>query len=294
MSALIPFPDISRELFSFDLFGLHIALRYYALAYIVGIIIGWRMTVSALRKPRLWPADTPPMSPEKMDDLMTWIILGIILGGRIGYVLFYNPSYYFANPSHIPMVWEGGMSFHGGFLGVVLAGWLFTFRHNVPKLPLTDAIALGVPWGLMLGRIANFINAELWGRPTDLPWGMVFPRDPDLLVRHPSQLYQAALEGLVLFVVLWIFSSKPRPRLAVGGLFLLLYGIFRFLVEFVRQPDIGIDVMFGWLTRGQLLCLPMIAAGALLLVWSYRTQPLPEGRSEVQQDLKSTAKSGAK
>ncbi|MDQ2094905.1 prolipoprotein diacylglyceryl transferase [Rhodalgimonas zhirmunskyi] len=295
MSALIPFPDISRELFSFDLFGIHIALRYYALAYILGIIIAWRLTVHALRKPRLWPADTPPISGEKLDDLVTWIILGIILGGRIGYVLFYNPSYFLENPSHIPMVWEGGMAFHGGFLGVVIAAWLFTLRHNIPKLPLTDAIALGVPWGLLLGRVANFINGELWGRPTDLPWAVAFPgaaaQDcPDITGicgRHPSQLYEAGLEGLLLgLLLLWLAFARngfKAPGL-VSGTFFLGYGAARFFVEFFRQADeqfISPENPMGYIlhsggygiTMGQLLSLPMILVGLYLLLRARRPTP---------------------
>ncbi len=294
MSVLIPFPDISPEIFSITLFGIDFALRWYALAYILGIIIAWRLTLRALRRPALWPGDTPPMRPEQLDDLLTWIILGVILGGRLGYVIFYNPGYFIENPGEIPMVWRGGMAFHGGFLGVLLALWLFTLRHHLPKLSTADAIALGVPWGLMLGRIANFINAELWGRPTTLPWGVAFPGHaaqdcPDITgicARHPSQLYEAALEGLILGLLLlwmvWRRGAFKHPGL-ISGTFLAGYGAARFIVEFFRQPDaqfvtpdnpLGHALQIGasGLTMGQLLSLPMLALGLGLIAFSRRSR----------------------
>ena len=288
MSALIPFPNISPEIFSFELFGLHLALRWYALAYIVGILIAWWLTSKALRTPRLWRRDTPPFAPAQLEDLITWAILGVILGGRLGYVLFYRPAYFFANPLEIPQVWDGGMAFHGGFLGVVLAAWIFALKHGIPRLTMADTVALGVPWGLMLGRIANFINAELWGRPTDLPWGVAFPGPAaqhcpgieGLCARHPSQLYEAALEGLVLGAVLiWMVYRRGalrRPGL-VTGVFLAGYGLARFALEFLRQPDaqfvspgnpLGLAFHVGGygLTMGQMLSLPMIALGLWLIL----------------------------
>ena len=198
MQAVLTFPDFSPELFSISLFGFDFALRWYALAYIAGILIAWRLGVAALRRPALWPGDTPPLTTQQLEDLLTWIILGVILGGRLGFVLFYQPAYYLANPAEILMVWQGGMSFHGGLLGVVIASWIYALRHNIPKLNLADLVAHAVPPGLLLGRLSNFINAELWGRPSDVPWAFVFPGPaaqncPDvvgLCARHPSQLYE--------------------------------------------------------------------------------------------------------
>ena len=279
---MIPFPDISPNLVSFELFGFEIALRWYALAYIVGILFGWWIILRAIRTPRLWAGD-PPMTAEQVERFLTWAIFGVILGGRLGYVLFYDMPTYLADPLQIVRVWEGGMAFHGGFAGVVVAGIWFCRREGIPMLSMGDLLAIAAPVGLMLGRLANFINAELWGRPTDLPWGVIFPGAaaqtcPQLVglcARHPSQLYQAALEGLLLaLVLLWLAFRKgwfKRPG-ALMGVFLVGYGIARFLVEFVRQPDaqfvtegnpVGLALHWGgWgLTMGQLLSLPMIAVG---------------------------------
>ncbi|MFV8781223.1 prolipoprotein diacylglyceryl transferase [Microbulbifer sp. SA54] len=264
-------------------------VHWYGLMYLAGFAAAWWLAMRRASKP--WS----PVIKSEVEDLILFCAIGVVVGGRLGYMFFYNFGELVAHPLSLFKVWEGGMSFHGGLVGVMLAATIYARRIGTTFPDLIDFVAPLVPIGLGLGRIGNFIGQELWGRETDAPWGMVFPRDPEMLVRHPSQLYQAFLEGLVLFVVLWIFSSKPRPRLAVGGLFLLLYGCFRFLVEFVREPDghIGFD-LFGWMTRGQLLSLPMIATGILLLVWSYRTQSVPEGRSESNENLKTTAKSGAK
>ncbi len=284
MQAVLNFPDLSPEVFSISLFGMEFALRWYALAYIVGILIAWRMALMALRRPALWADETPPMRPEQLEDLVTWIILGVILGGRLGFVLFYQPSYYLSHLHEIPMVWQGGMAFHGGLLGVVIATCLFGRRHNIPILPLADLVAYTVPPGLLLGRLANFTNAELWGRPSELPWAVIFPGPaaqdcPGIVVgmcaRHPSQLYEAALEGLLLGAVLiWLAYRRgafQRPGL-VMGVFLAGYGASRFVVEFFRQPDAqfvspGNPLGLAWqiggygLTMGQMLSLPMIALG---------------------------------
>jgi phosphatidylglycerol:prolipoprotein diacylglycerol transferase len=290
MKAMIPFPDISPDLFSITLFGFDFALRWYALAYIVGILIAWRLAVQAVRTPRLWAQNHPPMTPQQIEDLLTWVILGIILGGRLGFVLFYQPGYYLQNPSQILLIWQGGMAFHGGLLGVIVAGWLYTHRYGIPKVSAADVIALGVPSGLLLGRIANFINAELWGRPTTLPWGVIFPGQaaqycPDvagLCARHPSQLYEAVLEGLVLGVVLvWLAWRRGALQFPgrIAGTFFAGYGMARFVVEFARQPDaqfvspgnpLGLALHVGGygLTMGQLLSLPMIALGLWLIVRS--------------------------
>jgi phosphatidylglycerol:prolipoprotein diacylglycerol transferase len=293
MRAAIPFPDISNAI-EIPLFGWDLHLRWYALAYIVGLVLGWRIVVALMKRPQLWPGDTAPMEPKKVEDLLTAIILGVVLGGRLGYVLFYQPSYYLSHPLEILKVWEGGMSFHGGFLGVVVAGLWFCRRYQVPALQLSDAMALVAPIGLLLGRLANFVNAELWGRPTDLPWGVIFPGlaaqdcadiTPGLCARHPSQLYEAGMEGLILGTVLFLLLSRgalKRPGL-MTGVFLLGYGLSRFIVEFFRQADaqfisasnpLGHVVQIGafGVSMGQLLSLPMILAG-LWFIGRSRTRP---------------------
>lgn len=296
MQAAIPFPDISPEIFTIPIFGMELALRWYALAYIVGIVIGWRLVVATVRRPALWPGGVAPMTPADVEDLLTWVILGVILGGRLGYVLFYQPGYYLSNPTQILQVWQGGMAFHGGLLGVVLAVIVFSRARGINRVSVADVLCMVTPVGLLLGRIANFINAELWGRPTDLPWGVIFPGGaaqdcPDvvagLCARHPSQLYEAALEGLVLgAVLLWLGWRRGALRLpgTLTGLFFAGYGSARFLVEFVRQPDAqfvspGNPLGLAWhvagygLTMGQVLSLPMIAFGLGLVLWSRRAQP---------------------
>ena len=287
MNALLPFPNISPEVFSISVFGFELALRWYALAYIAGILIGWRMVVMTVKTSRLWIKNQPVMTPTQIEDLLTWVILGVIFGGRLGYVLFYQPSYYLQNPTEIVYVWQGGMAFHGGLIGVIVAGLVFTMRYKIPKLSTADVLALGVPPGLLLGRMANFINAELWGRPTDLPWGVAFPTQaaqlcPDVIgvcARHPSQLFEALLEGLILGgVLLWLVwrrDAYKTPGL-IAGTFFLGYGISRFAVEFVRQPDaqfvstgnpLGLALEVGGygLTMGQLLSVPMIGLGLYLI-----------------------------
>lgn len=292
MNALLPFPDISPELFSVTIFGFTLALRWYALAYIFGILIGWWLVVRAVRQPRIWKEETPPATTQQVEDLLFWVIAGVIGGGRLGYVLFYQPGSYLSDPLSILRVWEGGMSFHGGALGVIIATFFYTWRHQLPRLQLGDMVALGIPPGLLLGRLANFINAELWGRPTDLPWGVAFPTEaaqycPEVLglcARHPSQLYESFLEGFVLGALLlwlaWKRGALKRPG-TIMGVFLAGYGIARFLVEFVRQPDaqfvsVGNPLGLAWqlggygLTMGQILCLPMIVIGAILIVRARR------------------------
>lgn len=241
-----------------------VAVRWYGLAYVAGFIGGLLYIKSLARR---WPSR---FTPEGVDDFFTWGVLGVILGGRLGYCLFYNPAYFLSNPVEILKIWEGGMSYHGGLLGVVLAVLLYGRRYKINFFDMTDRIAPGVCIGLFFGRIANFINGELYGRFTDVPWGMVFPHAGEL-PRHPSQLYQAFLEGLVLFVVLHLVASKKPARYVVSGLFALLYGIFRFAVEFVRQPDNLPHLregVLGWMTMGQVLTLPLIAFGIGLLVMS--------------------------
>ncbi len=293
MQAVLNFPDLSPELFSISLFGIEFALRWYALAYIAGILIAWRLAIVALRRPALWPNDTPPMKPEQLDDLLTWIIVGVILGGRLGFVLFYQPAYYLSHPTEILKVWQGGMAFHGGLLGVILASYLYGRRHKIPILSLGDLVAYTVPPGLLLGRLANFVNAELWGRPSELPWAVIFPgmaaQDcpgvaAGMCARHPSQLYEAALEGVLLgAVLLWLVyrSGAFHAPGRIMGVFLAGYGTSRFIVEFFRQPDAqfvspGNPLGLAWhvggygLTMGQLLCLPMIALGLWFILRARR------------------------
>ena len=283
MIAMLTFPDISPDIFSITLFGLTLTLRWYALAYIVGILIGWRISLRAVRTPDLWQNQQPVMQDKQVEDLLSWVILGVIAGGRLGYVLFYGDADYLAEPLRIFAVWEGGMSFHGGAIGVIVAFLVFTARHKLPMVSTGDMVVLGLAPGLFLGRIANFINAELWGRPTELPWGVAFPGQaaqfcPEvagICGRHPSQLYEALLEGLLLGLLLiwlaWKRGALKRPGL-VGGTFLAGYGLARFMVEFVRQPDAqfiseGNPLGLAWqvggfgLTMGQILCLPMILIG---------------------------------
>ncbi len=291
MIAALTFPNISPEIFSFELFGINIALRWYAMGYIVGIALGWQLLKAAITRPQLWQ-DGAPMPVAKLEDLLTYIVAGVIGGGRLGYVLFYKPAYYAANPIEIPMIWTGGMSFHGGFLGVVFAVWLFSVRHKVALPALADGIALAATPAILLVRIANFINAELWGRQTDVPWGVIFPTEAaqscataaGLCARHPSQLYEAGLEGLALGTILILlafrFGGLKKPWL-LSGVFFAGYGIARFLVEFVRQPDaqfvtdanpLGLAFQInGWgLTMGQTLTLPMIIVGLAVVWWAAR------------------------
>ena len=293
MLAALPFPNIDPVLFSFEAFGITIALRWYALAYIVGIAIGWQVIAFALRRAHLWRDDVPPMLPAKLEDLLTYIVVGVIAGGRLGYVLFYQPAYFLANPIEIPQIWTGGMSFHGGFLGVVFAVYVFSRRHNVPLGSLADVVAIAATPAILLVRCANFINGELWGRPTDVPWAFAFPGQAaqtcegivGVCARHPSQLYEAALEGLILGALL-VYLAFRRGALKspwmLTGVFFAGYGAARFMVEFVRQPDaqfVGPNNPLGWrfdfgdwgLTMGQSLSLPMIIVGVLVILAVRRT-----------------------
>ncbi|MGC2458622.1 MAG: prolipoprotein diacylglyceryl transferase [Gallionellaceae bacterium] len=255
----------------FDPVAIHlgpIAVHWYGLMYLLGFMLFlW------LGKKRLRVLNRPGWDDRMLDDLLFYGVLGVVLGGRLGEVLFYNPGYYFSHPLKILAVWEGGMSFHGGFIGVMLAMALFARKRQFHWLQLMDFIAPLVPLGLGAGRIGNFINGELWGRPTDVPWGMVFPQ-VDNVPRHPSQLYEFALEGVALFVILWLYSKKPKPVGAVSGLFLIGYGSFRFLGEFTRNPDNGIfGLMTFGVSMGQWLSLPMVLAGIALMVWAHRKKP---------------------
>ncbi len=240
-----------------------VAIRWYGLMYLAAFgFLWWLGRVRIAR-------GLAPIGREQFDDLIFLGVLGTILGGRLGYVLFYKPGYYLEHPLEIFAIWQGGMAFHGGFLGVLAAAAFFAWRRKVDWWRLMDFIAPCVPTGLAAGRLGNFINGELWGRPTDLPWGMVF-RGAGSLPRHPSQLYQFALEGVLLFVLLWWYASKPRARGAVSAMFLMGYGAFRFIAEFAREPDDFLGLLAFNLSMGQWLSLPMIAAGILLYAWSRR------------------------
>ena len=262
--SMLVHPDFDPVAFSLG--PLHV--RWYGLMYLFGFLAGWALGRYRAKQPGFgWTA-------AQVDDLVFYIALGVILGGRVGYVLFYGFEGFLRDPLLLFRVWEGGMSFHGGFLGVLLAMLVFARRHQQRYWATVDFIAPLIAPGIFFGRIGNFINGELWGRVTDLPWGMVFAQAGDHLPRHPSQLYQAALEGLALFVIVWLFSAKPRPTMAVSGVFALAYGVFRLLAEFVRQPDAHLGYLaFGWLTMGQLLSLPMIGVGVALLALAYRRRP---------------------
>ena len=262
-------------------------IHWYGIMYLLGFGIAWWLGVRRIRAGRL-----PGVTEQSFGDLLFYGMLGVVLGGRIGYVLFYGFGDLLKDPLMLLRVWEGGMSFHGGLLGVAAAGWWWSRKQRLHFFDVADFIVPLVPAGLGLGRVGNYIGGELWGKLTGADWGVVFPRAPefagwsgeqlhaqfasgalDRYARHPSQLYQAVLEGLVTFVVVWWFSRKPRPRYAVSGLFLLLYGSFRFLVEFVRVPDVQLGYLaFGWLTMGQVLSLPLIALG-LLGLWLSRSAP---------------------
>lgn len=293
MPLALPFPQIGPEVFSIEIGGLSFALRWYALAYISGLVIALVMVRRLLSRPGLWPAATPPMTAAQAEALLTWVILGVVIGGRLGFVLFYQPGYYLANPLDIPKLWQGGMAFHGGLAGVAVAGAVYVHRHGLPPLSVADAMAIATPPGLFLGRVANFINGELWGRPTDAPWGVIFPDSRAQIcppgwegpcARHPSQLYEAVLEGLVLgALLLWMALSRGALRVPgrVCGVFFLGYGLARVYVEFYRQADpqfISVDNPWGHvirlgeagLTMGQMLSLPMVALGLAILAVSER------------------------
>ena len=287
MLLLLPFPNIDPEIFAFDLFGFHVALRWYAVAYIVGIVIGWRILVRMMRRDDIW-GGRPPLTPEVAEDILTWQILGIILGGRLGYVFFYNWEYFSQNLGEIIRVWDGGMAFHGGLLGVVLATILFARRNNASILSVGDVMCVVSPIAIFLGRLANFIKPELWGKPTTVPWAVDFPDPvaqtcpPDwylpFCTRHPSQLYEAGLEGLFLGSLLLILAYKSKILHYPGrvmGVFFAVYGASRVFVEFFREADqqfitpdnpLGHVVRFGefGLSQGQLLSLPMIVVGIIL------------------------------
>lgn len=246
-------------------------VHWYGLTYLFGFLAAWWLgTLRARRPDSHW-------TPQQVSDLVFYGALGVIVGGRLGYTLFYNFSGFLADPLSLVRIWQGGMSFHGGMIGVLVTFWIFARRTGKRYFEVADFIVPMVPLGLAAGRIGNFINGELWGRASDLPWAMVFPADPLQIARHPSQLYQSLLEGLLLFTVLWLYSSKPRPMAAVTGLFGAGYGVCRIIAEFFREPDAHIGfIAFDWLTMGQLLSLPMVIAGVAMMVWAYRNPVFPQ------------------
>ena len=284
----LPFPAIDPVLIEIG----PLAIRWYALAYIVGIFVGWWYAKRLVRNASLWGPGGPPMTPLDIDDFVVWAAAGIVLGGRIGYVLFYDLPVFIANPAEIVAVWHGGMSFHGGFLGTLIAMFLFAWKRGIPILSLFDVTAPSVTGGLFLGRLANFNNGELFGRVTDVPWGMVFCNDYIIaaqgecaagpLPRHPSQLYEATLEGIVLFLFLRLLTHRyhrlATPGFVAGG-FLLGYGVARTFAEFFREPDVQIGYFAGWATMGMLLSVPMAIAGIALMTWSAR-RPAPTAVSQ--------------
>jgi phosphatidylglycerol:prolipoprotein diacylglycerol transferase len=265
----VPFPKFDPVLFHLG----PLSIRWYALAYIAGILLGWRYAVQLIRNARLWPPIAPPATALQIDDLILWLTVGVIAGGRVGYILFYGRGQFDQDPMEMLRLWHGGMSFHGGFLGVIVAAAVFALVNRIDMLRLGDLIAPCVPIGLFFGRLANFINGELWGRPTSLPWGIVFPGAPDALPRHPSQLYEAGLEGVLLFLILRWATHRAHwlPRKgALTGLFMLFYGAFRVALETVRNPDVGMPSFPFGLTMGMILSIPMVLVGVTLIVLALR------------------------
>lgn len=261
---MLTYPEIDPVAFHVGPLSVH----WYGLMYLIGFIGGWGLLTWRVNH------SNRGFTAEQVSDILFYAALGIILGGRVGYMLFYAWPDLYAHPLSLFQIWKGGMSFHGGLLGVIIAMWFYAHKIGKSLPEVTDLLAPVIPIGLGAGRIGNFINSELWGRVSDVPWAMVFPNG-GALPRHPSQLYEFFLEGVALFLVLWTFSLKPRPRWAVSGLFLICYGLFRFAVEFFREPDLQKGYLaWGWLTEGQLLSLPMVFAGIALFVWAYWSKKL--------------------
>lgn len=259
---------------AFEVFGF--AIHWYGIMYLLAFIIGWWVTRYLARRNPLWG-----VTPAHVDDLLFYMGLGVVLGGRLGYLLFYDIGNILSEPSvkdallRIVAIHKGGMSFHGGFLGCMLAIWLFCRKHGFRYFVIVDMMALIAPIGLLAGRIGNFINGELWGKPSDVPWAMVFPHSGSDVARHPTPIYEGLLEGVVLFAILWWFARKGPPTMAISGLFALLYGLFRIFVEFYRLPDAHIGYLAGgWLTLGMVLSAPLIVVGTLLLWFSYHRKGL--------------------
>jgi len=263
---MLTYPEIDPVIFSIGF----LKIRWYGLMYVIGFLLGWW-----LARRRCKRSDSP-INSEQVDDLIFYAMLGVIIGGRVGYVLVYGFGQFISDPLYLFRITEGGMSFHGGLVGVMAAMWLYGRKLGHSIWRMTDFVAPLVPLGLGFGRIGNFINGELWGKPTDVPWGFLVNGQ----VLHPSQLYEALLEGFLLFAILWLYSTKPRPYLAMSGLFLLFYGVFRFIVEFYRVPDAHPGYLaLGWVTMGQVLSLPMVIAGAVLIIMAYRSAGVAEAKA---------------
>lgn len=271
---MLPYPEIDPVALALGPLKIH----WYGLTYLAGLAFAWWLAVRRTRQP--WS----PVKREQVDDIIFFAALGVVLGGRFGYAIFYGGEQLLDDPSWLLRVWQGGMSFHGGFLGVLLAMFIYGRRNGISFGQIMDFVAPLVPVGLGLGRLGNFIGQELWGRAADVPWAMVFPRDPLQLARHPSQLYQFALEGMALFAIMLWFSRRERPAWAVAGVFSLGYGCMRFIAEFFREPDqhIGFQAL-GWMTRGQMLSLPMVALGIYLIISAYRRQAVVEQEAPVKR-----------
>ncbi len=259
---MLTYPNIDPVAISIGPLSIH----WYGLMYLIGFTAAYYLMLHRAKQ------SNSGWNKEQVSDLIFYGAMGVVLGGRFGYVIFYNFSKFLDDPLWLFAVWEGGMSFHGGLLGVIVACILFGRRYKKSFFTTIDFAAPVVPIGLLTGRLGNFIGGELWGRVSDAPWAMVFPKGGPL-PRHPSQLYEMFLEGFVLFIIIWVFTSKPRPAMAASGVFMMGYGVFRFMVEFVREPDshIGFDLL-GWMTRGQILCVPMVLVGLFIFVKAYRSQ----------------------
>ena len=263
---MLTYPEIDPVIFSIGF----LKIRWYGLMYVIGFLLAWWLARRRSRR------DDSPINAEQVDDLVFYAMLGVIVGGRVGYALVYGTDQLLSDPFYLFRITEGGMSFHGGLAGVLIAMWLYGRKLKHTMWKMTDFVAPLVPLGLGFGRIGNFINGELWGKPTDVPWAFVV----DGVARHPSQLYEALLEGFILFAILWVYSAKPRPYLAVSGMFLLFYGVFRFAIEFVRLPDEDPGyIAWGWVTMGQILSAPMIIAGVILVFMAYRSTNTSEART---------------
>jgi phosphatidylglycerol:prolipoprotein diacylglycerol transferase len=270
--AILPYPEINPIAFSLGPLSIH----WYGLAYVAGILLGWAYARRLVNQGRLWRNDTPPMTVAHLDDFIVWVALGIVLGGRIGYILFYDLQAVIENPIRAVQIWNGGMSFHGGLIGTTIAMMLFAHRRNIPVWSLFDIVAAVVPLGLFFGRIANFVNGELWGRISDAPWAMVFPTGGPF-TRHPSQLYEAGLEGIVLFLVLAFMTYRLLALKTPGtitGIFVIGYALSRIFVEFFREPDAQLGYLLGtnWLTMGMVLSSPMILFGIWAIVRARRAE----------------------
>jgi phosphatidylglycerol:prolipoprotein diacylglycerol transferase len=274
MLASIAYPNIDPVLVSIG----PIAIRWYGLAYVAGFVVAGFVLRSLARR---WKVD---LSDDDLLDIVLWAVVGLVVGARLGYVVFYGAGTYWDDPASILAFWDGGMSFHGGLVGFLLTGWIVARKKGIPPLRLFDLGAVGAPLGIFFGRIANFINGELWGRVSDVPWAMVFPRAPGDLPRHPSQLYEALLEGLVIFVVLWFLARRKRGDGLIIGTLLVLYSLFRTFVEFFREPDVQLGFIAGPFTMGQLLTLPMVFAGAWLIWRALRDEAAGSGNAPVDDE----------